>query len=209
MKLFRTDPAASLQAAEMAVMQEEARVAEKQAERMRLIEQADGDEYVNAVVKINDEIARGHANIAAHRERIVAMQTKRHQQQLAGLAQEKAAGIAHVSAKLGKRLDAARKLQTILKQVGEAFCELLKAEEEAFNLPPSVSPLGALGHFRLDGIEELSARRMRRPPSAGIVRDVAEHGPFSFADIIETRNREVIEMLEGAPISTEDERDVA
>jgi hypothetical protein len=70
--------------------------------------------------------------------------------------------------------------------------------------PASVSPLGLLAHFRLEAFEELSARRLRRPPSAGLVRQLAEHGAFGFAAAIEARNREAIEMLEAAPIEHEE-----
>jgi hypothetical protein len=59
--------------------------------------------------------------------------------------------------------------------------------------------LGHLGHFHITGIDPLSARLMRRPPSAGMVRSLAEHPPFGFAEAVEGRNRELIDMLETAP----------
>jgi hypothetical protein len=201
---FKPDPDDSLVAATAALARTEQRIAELQIERTAKIETADGD-YVTDVAKIDREIIGLGANASVHRDRMEAMEAKRRQQVLARLEQEKTTGVAEVRKQLGKRHDAARKLDAALAQVTQAFAELIKTDEEAFsNFPPSVSPLGRLNHFRLEAFEALSTRRMQRPPSAGIVRCVAEHEQFQFADAIEARNREVIEMLEGAPIEQED-----
>jgi hypothetical protein len=205
MKIFRTDPTESMQAAQAALIQTEQRIVELQTVRAEKLELAEPD-FLSAVSKIDAELAGLRSNVAIYGQRVTAMQVKRHQQMLARLEQEKAAGIADVLARLGKRHAAARKLDAALMQVTQAFAELVKAEEDAFGStwPASVSSLGRLGHFRIEALEELSSRRMQRPPSAGIVRCVAEHESFQFADAIEARNGQVIEMLEGAPIEQED-----
>jgi hypothetical protein len=111
---------------------------------------------------------------------------------------------------LSKRYEAARKLDAALKLVAETCAELIKTDEETFsNFPPSVSQLGRLNHFRIEAFEALSTRRMQRPPSAGIVRSIAEHEQFNFANAIEARNREVIEMLEGAIIAVPEQHEAA
>jgi hypothetical protein len=195
------DPDDSLQVASTALAQTEQRAGELEIERAAKIEQAEGD-YLADVAKIDRELTNLRANAVVHRDRVDAMQVRRRRHDRARLEQEKTAGIAEVQKRLGARLDAARKLDTALVAVGHAFAELLKAEDDAFgNFPRSVSPLGSLGHFRLDGIEALSSHRVRRPPSTGLVRCIAEHEPFDFAGVIETKNREAIEMLESAPVA--------
>ena len=158
-------------------------------------------------VRNDRERATLRASIAAYDERLIALQRRQHDEDIARRQREKTAGIADVKKRLNKRLEAARKLDAAKAQVTQAFEEYIKAEEEAFdNLPPSVSPLGGLAHFRMEAFEPLSPRRLRRPPSAGLARCFAEHESFDFAGDIEIRNREVIEMLENVSIdeSTEE-----
>lgn len=205
MKIFRTDPDAALQAAQADLQAAERRIGELQIERAAAIEQAEGGEYVSAVAMINTELAHLGASVVAHGARVVAMKTRCHQQVLARREQDRQAGIADVRKRLGKRSAAARKLDTALAEIKRSFAELMAADEEAFSdFPPSVSPLGRLAHFRLDGFQALSAWRRPQPPSAGIVRRVAELDAFNFADAIEARNREVIEMLESSPLPADE-----
>jgi hypothetical protein len=201
MKIFRTDPDDSLQGAQHAITQAEERISQLTIERAAKIEQAEGDAYINDVAKIDREIATLRANVGLHRERIDAMQARQRLQVRARLEQEKAAGIADVRKRLSKRHEAAQKLDAALKQVTEAFAECVRADELAFSSWPSVvSSLGRLSHFRLEAFEPLSASRKPRPPSAGLVRCLAEHEPFDLAAAIEARNAEVIEMIEAAPV---------
>jgi hypothetical protein len=201
MKLF-ADPSESLLAAQVALQQAEARIFELTAEREAKIGAAEGEDYIGAVAKIDAELDRLRSAVGAHRDRVVAMQARRDQQDRARLEQEKTAGIADVSKRLSKRHEAARKLDAALKQVADAFAELIRADEDAFsNFPSAVSPLGRLNHFHLDALEPLSARRRPRPPSAGLVRCVAEHDAFNLADAIEQQNRECIEMLDSQPVA--------
>jgi DNA repair exonuclease SbcCD ATPase subunit len=189
--------------AQRAIEQAEERIAQLQVERATKIEEA-GDDYVLHVSKIDREIASLRANVAVHRDRMSAMQAKRQRQVRARLEREKIDGIADIRKRLTRRHEAARKLDAVLKQLTEAFAECVRADEEAFsNWAPMVSPLGRLAHFRLEGLEPLSASRRPRPPSAGLVRSLAQHEPFNFAVAIEGRNAEVVEMLEGAPVPEE------
>ena len=205
MKIFRADPDAALQAAQADLQAAERRIGELQIERAAAIEQAEGSEYVSAVAKISTELAHLGASVGAHRDRVAAMETRRRQQILARREQDRQAGIADVRKRLGKRSVAARKLDTALAEVKRSFAELMEADEEAFsNFPPSVSPLGQLAHFRLDGFQALSARRGPQPPSAGIIRRVVELDAFNFGDAIEARNGEVIEMLESASVPADE-----
>lgn len=194
MKLFRQiDPVA-------AAAEAEARIAVLMAERTDAIAAAE-DNYLAAVAKIDAEITALRANIAIYAQRVEIVAAKHREQALREREREKAAGIAEVRRRLTKRHEAARKLDAALDQVRVAFAELLKAEDEAFsNFPPTVSSFGRLTHFRIDGIEALSAHRMQRPPLAGPVRAIAEREPFNFGALIEAKNRETIELLEAAPL---------
>ena len=201
MKLFKTDPVAALGTEQAALLQVESNIIKLENERAAAIESTEGD-VVAAVLKLEGELKKQHQTAAVHRDRIAVIQRQCREQERQRLEQEKAAGIADVRKRLTKRHEAARKLDAALKQVAEAFAELMRVDEEAFfNFPPSVSPLGGLAHFRLEAFEPLSAHIRQRPRSAGQVRAIAEHEPpFNFADAIEARNGEVIEMLESAPI---------
>lgn len=196
------DAGNSLRAAHAALQASEQRIGELQIERAQKLEEAEGD-YLTEIDAIDRQLQSLRANIVVHADRIAAMNVKRGKQAQARLEQKKIAGIEIIRKGLGKRLEAARKLDAAHRQMTEAFAECVRADEEAFDTwPAAVSPLGRLGHFRLEAFEALSTRRMRRPPSAGLVRCVAEHEPFNFADDIENWNCEVIEMLESsAPIA--------
>jgi hypothetical protein len=189
-----------MEAAQKAYMETESRIAARAAKRAALIAQDDVD--LAEVSRLDRENATDHANAALHAERIEALKTVRRQQVRAQLEREKSAGIAEVRKRLAKRHEAAGRLDTALKSVIEAYNELLAADEQAFDMPSTVSPLGGLGHFRLDGIEPLSSVRRPRPPMAGIVRQIVDHyPPLRFAQIVEDKNREVLEMLESAPVA--------
>lgn len=198
MKLFKNDPAAALDAERSALLQIESHVIRLQNDRAVLIE-SEGD-IVAPVLKLDSEIEKQRQAAVIRRDRIAALERQCREHERQRLQREKAAGIAEVGKRLAKRLEAAHKLDAAHKKFAEAFAELLKADDEAFNLPASVSPLGGLAHFHLEAFEPLSARiRPRR--SAGEVRALAEHAPFNLGEAIEARNREVIEMLEAAPIA--------
>jgi len=173
----------------------EARIAELDIERQAKIDAGD-DNFAAVVARIDAEIASVKASILIFRQREEAMERRARQQAAVRAEQERLAGVASVRSRLTRRHEAGRKLDAALAQVHEAFAELLQADGELFNdWPTAVSDLGRLHHFRIDGIEPLSARRSRRPLSGGLVRSIAEHPAFNFADTIEARNSELVEMI--------------
>jgi hypothetical protein len=197
---FRPDADLKLRAAEQAIEQAEARLVEVRRDRATALA-TDGD-FLGEVAKLDREAAQLTASLGVQSERVAALHVKRQAQIRAELEREKAAGIVEHSKRLAKMLDAARKLDAAHRAFAQAFVDLTKAADDAAaNYPASVSPLGSLPHFGLDGIEPLSARRRPRPPSVGIARQFAEHAAFGIADTIEARNRECIELLESAPLS--------
>jgi hypothetical protein len=201
---FKPDPDDSLVAAAAALARSEQRIAELQIQRTAIIETADGD-YAAEVGKLDTEIRNLGANASVHRDRMEAMEAKRRQQVLARLEQEKTTGVAEVRKLRGELTEAAKEADAAKALFTAAFRKMMKVSEKIdANYPSSVSSLGRLGHFSLEAIEPLSSRRRQRPPSAGIARDFAEHEPFRLEELVEAQNREVIEMLEGAPIEQED-----
>lgn len=199
MKLLRRDdPAAAIAKAQEAIAAAEAKISELVLRRADVL-LSDNLEDVRAVDRALDE-QRQTINI--NRERIAVLEAAQRQQTAARAEQERLSGIANVRKRTASRHEAARKLDAAIGEVRGAFAELLSADNDLFgNWPATVSDLGRLHHFRVEGLEPLSARRLRRPPSAGLVRCIAEHTAFNFADAIEARNRELVEMIEVVPAS--------
>lgn len=199
MKIFRADPDAALEAAQTALTQAETRIAELTAERAAKIEQAEGDSYLVDVGKIDAEITRLQASIRAHHDRIAAMQRRQREREQADREQAKANGIANVRKRLGRRHDAARKLDNALKQLGEAFVELEAADTDAFaNWPAELA--APHEYFRARTIAALSTRRQQRMV-AGPVRELISLVPFDLSSEVEKRNAELVAELESAPIA--------
>src|SRR5271165_4755028 len=205
MNPFRTDPEAALKAAQAALSSTMDKILALELQRAAAIEQSETDDYINDVAEIDAELGRLRAGVATHEARVAAMETRCQQQALARREQARQAGIADVGKRLVKRLAAARKLDAAVLQLQRSFGELVKADQAAFgDFPSSVPQLGRLPHFHIDAFPALSARRLPRPPSAGVIRHIAEIELPSFADAIEARNKEVIEMLESAPVEPQD-----
>lgn len=196
---MKTDPRAALQAAQTALTQAETRIAELLAERAVKIEQAEGDNYLGEVEKIDAEIARLQASIRAHQDRITSMQQRQRDNAVAAREQQRREGIASVKRLLGARAVAAAKLDAAVKQVAEAIAALSVADDAVFVAWPNVLPQAhKLEYLRALRIEPLSSMRKQRPMMAGLVRELVNRVPFDFASEVEKRNLELVEELETA-----------
>lgn len=191
MSSIRQNPQESIVAAE-------ARIAALEIERQAKIEAGEGD-FAGAVARIDAEIATLRSRVAVYQQRAEAIERRARQQAARAAEQQRLAGIAAVKSRLNRRVAAARKLDTSIGAVRDAFAELLQADVDLFaDWPAGVSHLGQMHHFHIACIEALSARRQPRPPSAGLVRSLAEHAAFNLAAAIEKKNAELVEMIEGA-----------
>jgi hypothetical protein len=204
MKLIRTAED-HLKAAQAGLLQAADRKAELHAKRIQLIEGADSDIDVAQVEKIDAELLRLTANEAVFRDRIFAMEAKCRQQALARLQQEKAVGIAEARKLLDRRTAACREIDAAVAHVKKAVADFLKMNADVKAAwPASVSARGLLQYFDLEYLDDLSSH-IRQHRTAGIVRAIAEHEPFGFADISIERAREAIDLLEAAPIDQPEE----
>jgi len=186
-----------------AIAKSVARISALEIERQQKIESGEGD-YAAVVARIDTELARLNSTIGIHRQRAEVMERRARKDAAARAEQERLAGVAAVRKRSAARLEAARKLDTAIGELSKAYTELLKADELLFrDWPEAVSNLGQLHHFHIDGMEPLSSHRRPRPPQAGLIRSIAEHGTFSIATAIETKNRELMEMIESAPAAVE------
>jgi hypothetical protein len=206
MKFFRADTEQSLQAA---IAGAEARIVELTAERDAKLAE-DGD-YLTTVGKIDAEIAKLRNDVLIFGQRGDAVRALRRKQDADRLQKEKAAGVAEIRRRLARRHEAATALDAAVAELARAFAAVVAADDAIFVAwPPAVSDRGRLAHFRVgDAIEPLSARRIPRPPSAGVVRVLAEAGPFNFAATVEARNIELVEMIESATPVDEVEEEAA
>jgi hypothetical protein len=206
--LFRTDPDASLQAAQAAIVTGEELISQLQIRRAQLVEAEEGVD-LNAIAKVDRDIETARAGIAVHRDRIAAFEVKRRQQNLARLEQEKTTGIVDVRGLFNEQVGAYREIDALLAQLKKAFAHAGKVNLKVkTNWPASVSPLGLLPHFDPEILEPLSAA-VRQRRSVGEVRHVAEHEPYNFAAAVEALHSEAIDLLEGAPIKDEIQEDAA
>jgi hypothetical protein len=125
-----------------------------------------------------------------------AMQAKHRLQVLARREQEKTAGIATVRKRLGKRHDAALRLDVALAQLSAAFAELEAADIAAFTNWPASLP-SPHRYFRAETIEPLSTRRSQRM-MAGPLRELVTRAPYDLAAAVLKRNFELTTELETA-----------
>ncbi len=123
----------ALQAAQAAIQQTEERIAELRHERATKIEQADADEYIADVAKIDAEIVRLQASLSAHHDRIAIIQRRLREQERASREQQKSACIAAVKKAVPRRQAAIERVDDLTKQLAEAVAALEAAD--ALSLP--------------------------------------------------------------------------
>ena len=198
MKIFRTAEE-SLQAAQTALVQAEARLQALEVDREAKIAAAEGDEYVDIVAKIDGEIGRLRAAVGAHQARIRAMQRRQHDHERWQQEQRRVAAIAEIRKMLPHRQAAAERLDAALEQAVEALAALETADDAVFSAWPSELPVAeTLGYLRAMHIAALSSVRKQRM-AASPIREIAARAPFGVADLVGAMNRELLGELENAP----------
>jgi hypothetical protein len=205
----RTDPDDTRRAAEAALAQTEARIAELERDRAaKLFE----ENYVGAVDAIDVQLAAHRRAANVHRERIAAIVHKRQADDRARLEREKADDIAETSKRLVHLRSAAQEVDKAVATLQGAVQALDRADSAIFGDSPSRSYLSAgsiavladraAGPRDQPGFNE--ARRV-----VGPLRRIARSAPYGLAEEVEDRGRRLIELLESEPIPEPESVDYA
>jgi hypothetical protein len=163
-----------------------------ETERARKLEEAEGD-YLSEIDAIDRQLLSLRANIIVHADRIAAMGTRRVKQAHARREREKIEAIIEVKNRLEGRASAAQRLDQALSHLADAFAELSAADQAVFAGWPDMLPRAhSLRYCSASIHEALSSIRKHRPMSAGLIRELVQHLPYTFASLVDERGRELI-----------------
>jgi hypothetical protein len=212
MALFQTDPAKALHAEQAALVAAERRLAELLVERAAKIEQADGDNYLDDVAKLDAEVGKLGKVVATRRERITVLEAKARAAVAAMAAKARASEVAAIGQRLTARTAAAAELEQGLKIVAGAFEKMERADTAVFaNWTDELPPSHRFSYLSAMRIIELSATRKTRM-TAGLIRELVKRAPLGIAAEVEKRNRELVDELNAAikpPVEPEASEDTA
>jgi hypothetical protein len=196
---FKSGPDDGFVAAQFALDHANEKIKSLELEReSRLFALEEG--YIDEISRIDRELSIEHANTVIHRDRLNALRLRSRDQARIKREREKAAAIPEIKKRFARRQAAAEKLDQLLKQTADCLAELIAADEAVFERWPSaLPPASRLSYLRATTLDPLSSRRIQRPISAGIIRELANRVPFDVAAAVEKSSRELIDELESAP----------
>jgi hypothetical protein len=203
-KIFRTAEE-SLQAAQIALAQAEARIQALEVDREAKIAAAEGDDdYVDIGARNDAEIGRLRAAVDAHHFRIGALLRRQHDHERLQQEQRRVAAVAEIRKILPRRQAAAERLDAALKQAVEALAALEAADDAVFadwtSELPAAETLNYLHAMHIHSLSSVRKQRMAASP----IREMAARAPFGIADLVGAMNRELLGELENAPASIAD-----
>jgi hypothetical protein len=200
---LRSDPDDTRRAAEAALAQTEAKIADLERDRAaKLLE----DNYVGAVDAIDQQIQAQHRAVTVHRDRIAAMVRRRREDELARLEREKAERIADTSKRLAGWQSAAKQVDEAATALQKAVQNLDRTDAAIFGDSPvrsylSTMSIAALADRSAGPRDEPGINERRRV--IGPLRRIASGAPYGLAEEIEERCRRLIESMQAEPIELE------
>jgi hypothetical protein len=192
-------------AAEAALADAEARIAQLEAERVAMLEQ--DTDYVVTASKIAREIETLRETAEAHRARIAALAEKERKADRDERERQRVTAIAAIKRKLPARQAGAAKLDRALALVAEAVAELEAADKAVFaNWPDVLPPAHSLRYTSTLTGAALSTARVERPRGPGVIRALLEKmSTLDFAAEAAKCNTELVAELERTPLVEREE----
>lgn len=196
---LRTDPDDTRRAAEAALAQTEAKIAELERARAAALLT---DNYTGAVDAIDVQLAAQRRAVIVHGDRIAAMVRKRQSDDRARLESERAERVADTR----KRLVV---LRTAAVQVDEATATLQAAVQALDRADDVVFGESSRSYLSTRSIAALAERAAGPRDVLGInetrmvigpLRRIANGAPYDLAAEVEDRGRRLIEFMESEPI---------
>jgi hypothetical protein len=203
--IFKGDE--GLTKAEQTLATFEVRIAELSAQRALKIEDEATD--LDAVLRIDHELAELRAKVLLQHDRIEAIKVRQRKRDHEARLAAKASEIASRKKLVIARTDKATKLDVAVKVLIQAVADLRAADDALFDGWPNVLMSAHMfGYLRSNHHEALSTiRKDRKVP--GCIAYVIERAPFEFGPEAEKLGAELITELEAAALPDEQETESA
>jgi hypothetical protein len=197
---FRSDPTVALQSALERLAATEA---DSLATEGKLAGLLAGDDDLNLAEAKNlrKQITEARGDAAVLRDRIISLRSKVREADLTKRAEEKIAAVADIGKRTARRDERAQRVDDAIRVIATELPLLLEADAAIYRGWSDTLPDANLyAYTSASTIRELSSRPPQTPLHAGIVRALANHGDYGFADILKENGRELIEELRRAAI---------
>ena len=210
---FRRDTAALRRQVLEETSQAAATLAKLRAERQAVLIEADS---LDAVKRIDDEIAALEKTVAIHQDRLRALAGQLKDERNEQREQDREAAIRTIQTKLAKREQIASKLEVAIKEVGDLYFELTGFASPLLTDWPFPAPRPGFGRIDLGGVNrEVSFAlysmsrpiegKPRMPAGSALDLGVAGIKPEGIAGVVARENREIIETLHITSLGRDDE----
>ncbi|SHH38209.1 hypothetical protein [Bradyrhizobium erythrophlei] len=205
---LRTDPDDTRRAAEAALAQTEAKIADLERDRAAALLT---ENYAGAVDAIDQQLEAQRRAIAVHQDRIAAMVSRRRADDRVRLEREKAERIADTNKRLTN-------LQAAAKLVDEATAALQVAVHNLDRADAAVFGDLSRSYLSTRSIAALADRAAGPRDQPGInehrriigpLRKIANGAPYGLAAEVEDRGRRLIEFMESEPVADPEPSDEA
>jgi hypothetical protein len=194
-----------MSAAETALAETEARIAQLEADRIARLE-ADAD-YVLTSAQLTRELEKLRETAEAHRARIAVLQAKETKAERERRERQRVTAIAAIKKRLAARVDSARKLARAVEAVAKAVKEFEETDRAVFHGWPAVlPPPHVLRYTSTLNTDALATAHNAPPYGRGVLRALTDkHHLWAFEAEAEELNGKLVADLEQTPLVEREE----